>query len=186
MWQWVIYAGLGLVVGILSGMGIGGGAILIPALTMFFGISQHGAQNINLLYFIPTAAIALIAHIRARRVETKILWKILLPGIGLAVIGAIIALRLDAQVLRRIFGWFLMIMGIAEMKKGWKKMDYLEDNENNEKTDFVEIKEKFIAADTDGKVDLYVEARGLSQLQYRELLNLFPIKELYKLEEALA
>ena len=43
---------IGLVSGIISGMGIGGGTILIPALSIFFDYEQHTAQNFNLIYFI--------------------------------------------------------------------------------------------------------------------------------------
>ena len=42
---------IGFLSGIISGMGIGGGAILIPALTLFYGIEQKLAQGINLVYF---------------------------------------------------------------------------------------------------------------------------------------
>lgn len=52
-------------------------------------------------------------------------------------------------------------------------------------TEFVKIKEQFKQADTDGKIELYVNARGLDSAQYKELLTLFPLNELGKLEEAL-
>ena len=50
--------------GIISGMGIGGGTILIPAITILWGVDQKVAQITNLIYFIPTASIALILHIK--------------------------------------------------------------------------------------------------------------------------
>ena len=52
----------GLVSGIISGMGIGGGIILIPILTIFLGFDQKVAQGITLLYFIPTAIFSLIIN----------------------------------------------------------------------------------------------------------------------------
>ena len=52
-------------------------------------------------------------------------------------------------------------------------------------TDFSQIKEDFAAADVDGKIRLYVESEGLTQDQYKELLRLFPLEELSKLEDAL-
>jgi len=111
--------GLGILAGTLSGMGIGGGAILIPALTMFFGISQHNAQSANLIYFIPTAAIALITHAKQKRIEKQILPKIMIAGCITAICGAMLAVRLNANVLRLIFGVFLLIMGIVEIKKSF-------------------------------------------------------------------
>ena len=58
----ILLAVVGLLAGIISGMGIGGGTILIPALVMLTDISQQGLQGINLVFFIPTAIIALITH----------------------------------------------------------------------------------------------------------------------------
>ena len=51
---------------------------------------------------------------------------------------------------------------------------------------FESIKQQFLEADADTKINMYVEAEGLSQTQYKELLRLFPLNELDRLEEALA
>jgi len=108
---------LGFLAGTISGMGIGGGAILIPALTIFFGQSQHAAQNINLIYFIPTAALAIFIHTKNGQVEKAILPKTIIGGVVGAVIGSIIALNLQPDALKQIFAAFLFIMGIAEFFK---------------------------------------------------------------------
>lgn len=51
---------------------------------------------------------------------------------------------------------------------------------------FLSLKERFKQADTEEKIDIYLDTEGLTQTQYRELLLLFPREELYKLERALA
>lgn len=107
--------------GIISGMGIGGGTVLIPALTMFSDINQHIAQGVNLLYFLPTAAVALWIHKKNNILERKIAVPIVLFGIAGAALGALIALKLDAALLRRLFGIFLFFMGIYEIYKGFQK-----------------------------------------------------------------
>jgi len=114
---------LGILAGALSGMGIGGGTILIPALTMLFAQSQHGAQSINLIYFIPTATFAVIIHAKGGQIEKKLLPKIIISGALAALIGSLIALKLDADTLRRFFAVFLLIMGIAEFRKKSKKQE---------------------------------------------------------------
>ncbi|NLV88788.1 MAG: hypothetical protein GX021_05430 [Tissierellia bacterium] len=53
------------------------------------------------------------------------------------------------------------------------------------KTNFEEIKERFIAADLDTKIEIYTTVQGLSVEQYKELLRVFPIKHLDKLEKAM-
>ncbi len=101
-------------------MGIGGGTVLIPVLSLFFDMPQKTVQSINLIYFIPTASIALITHIKAGRIEKKTVRGIIPLGILGAVAGSLLALGLDNGVLRTMFGWFLLFMGIREVWIGYK------------------------------------------------------------------
>lgn len=104
----------GLFSGVVSGMGIGGGAILIPILTVLLGYGQQAAQCANLVYFVPTAIAALIIHIKNKSVDFKAAW----PIIGFGVIGAIagswIAVYMPAEILRKIFAVFLFAVGINQ------------------------------------------------------------------------
>ncbi len=108
---------IGLLSGIISGMGIGGGTILIPAIVMLTDISQQGIQGINLIYFIPTAIIALITHLKNGNVEKSVVRPIVLYGLAGAVAGSLIAVSLDSELLRKIFAVFLVFMGISELRK---------------------------------------------------------------------
>jgi len=111
----------GFLSGIISGMGIGGGTILIPALTIFLNIGQHTAQGINLLYFIPTAVIALIVHFKNKTVDLKIAVPIMVTGVFGAAGGAFLASIIKASLLRKFFAIFLLGMGIYEIFKKDKK-----------------------------------------------------------------
>jgi len=51
--------------------------------------------------------------------------------------------------------------------------------------EFEKIMDDFTKADTHKKVEIYVATEGLTQDQYKQLLRLFPLSELYKLEEAI-
>lgn len=106
---------IGLAAGIISGMGIGGGAILIPALVLFVKPEQHVAQSVNLLFFIPTAIVALAIHIRHKNVDFKTGIPILIFGLGGAILGSKMALAINGEILRKIFGVFLLSMGIYEI-----------------------------------------------------------------------
>jgi uncharacterized membrane protein YfcA len=108
---------VGFLSGIISGMGIGGGTILIPAITMLWGVDQKLAQITNLIYFIPTASIALITHIKNKNIEKSILLVIIVFGFIGAMAGSYFALKLDSAVLKKLFGGFLFIMGILEFFK---------------------------------------------------------------------
>ena len=115
--QTVIPIIIGLLSGVISGMGIGGGTILIPALAIFLSVDQHMAQGVNLLYFIPTAIVALIVHIKNKSINYKIAIPIVLLGIAGAVGGSFLATRMDATLLKRLFGDFLAAMGLYEIFK---------------------------------------------------------------------
>ncbi len=106
---------IGLLAGIIGGMGIGGGTILIPALTLFVKTEQHIAQSVNLIYFIPTAIIALIVHIKNKRVDFKIALPIIISGVFGAGIGSWLASAISNNLLKKLFAVFLFIMGIYEM-----------------------------------------------------------------------
>lgn len=108
----------GVLAGIISGMGIGGGTVLIPSLTLIFGIEQKMAQTINLIYFIPTATAALVMHIKNKRIEKRYLLYLIIFGVSGAVIGSVGAKFISSQMLAKIFGGFLSVMGISEIVKG--------------------------------------------------------------------
>lgn len=112
---------IGLISGIISGMGIGGGAILIPALVIFLNPDQHVVQSVNLIFFIPTAVIALIVHIRNKRIDFKVAFSIIIFGLLGAYVGSRLAISLPGPVLKKYFGFFLLILGIYEMLRGDKR-----------------------------------------------------------------
>jgi uncharacterized membrane protein YfcA len=101
--------------GIVSGMGIGGGTILIPALVIFIKPEQHVAQSINLLFFVPTAITALVIHIRNKSIDFKTSLPIMIFGLVGAYMGARLALSVSGLTLKKVFGVFLLIVGCYEM-----------------------------------------------------------------------
>ncbi len=111
MWAFVA----GAVTGILSGFGVGGGTLLLIYMTTFAGLPQNLAQGINLLYFLPTAAAALPAHLKNGFVEKSVLLPAILTGLFSAALGAWIATGLDVELLHRLFGGFLIYVGISEL-----------------------------------------------------------------------
>ena len=113
----VLLIATGVLSGMISGMGIGGGTLLIPALVMLTDISQQQVQNVNLLYFIPTAVVALITHVKEGNIEKGGLKTIIGFGILGAVAGAMVAVGMDSGLLRKLFGGFLLLMGVAEFLK---------------------------------------------------------------------
>ncbi len=103
--------------GIAGGMGIGGGSLLIPALVFFSGLSQHVAQSTNLIFFIPTAISALIIHIKNKNIDMKKALVLSGSGIPGAILGSITANLTEGDILRKMFGVFLVIFGLIELFK---------------------------------------------------------------------
>lgn len=114
---------VGFCAGIISGMGIGGGTILIPALLFLTDISQQQAQGVNLIYFIPTAITALITHQKKGSLDWKTARPLAALGLAGAAAGAFLAVSLQSELLRKIFGGFLFLMGLSEIFKKDKKKE---------------------------------------------------------------
>ena len=106
---------IGLATGILSGFGIGGGSLLILYLTCFAGVPQYTAAGVNLLYFLFCAPAALISHIKNRLIDKKTVFLCIAAGIPSSVLAALAAAYIDMGLLRRIFGVFLIYIGIREL-----------------------------------------------------------------------
>ena len=113
--EWLIPVLAGALTGILSGFGVGGGTLLLIYMTSFAGVPQNLAQGVNLLYFLPTAATALPAHIKNGYVDRAAAWPAILAGLLGTAAAAWAATGLDVRLLRRCFGGFLLVVGLREL-----------------------------------------------------------------------
>ena len=98
--------------GVLSGWGVGGGTLLMVCLTLFLGIDHRQAQAINLVVFLPTAAMSLLSHCRNDLVDKKIWGQAGIAGTLAALLFSIFALNVDVSVLRKPFGIFLLVNAV--------------------------------------------------------------------------
>ena len=111
----------GALAGFLSGMmGVGGGAVMVPALVLLVGHTQHTAQGSSLLAMVPAGSVGAYTHWRLGNVVTKIL-----PGLILGIIlgtylGGTLAHMLSEAALRFIFAAVLIWLGIRDMRKSAK------------------------------------------------------------------
>lgn len=109
---------MGTLLGFLSGLGIGGGSLLMLWLTLVVGMEQQAARTVNLLFFLPAAAVA--CYFRKKQGTLEI--RKMLPAIAAGCLGAVLGTRfgtwLDVTVLRKGFGILLLATGIREIL--WK------------------------------------------------------------------
>jgi len=118
----MIFFLLGLLTGAIGGMGIGGGTVLIPSLIFLTQLKQQTIQSVNLISFIPVAIVALFIHYRKGNILLKLSYPLIFFGIFGTYIGSKLALTLPSILLRKLFGIFLIIMGLYEIfYKGKKK-----------------------------------------------------------------
>lgn len=112
---------IGLISGIISGTGMGGGTILILLLSIIMGLDQHVSQATNLVFFVPTVIAAIFISLRKKNIDVKLGITIVIVGVVGATIGAIISSKMNVNLLRKIFGVFLLIIAIYEIYS-WYKM----------------------------------------------------------------
>ncbi len=115
MLSFLIAVAAGLVCGVLSGFGIGGGSLLMVWMTAVLSMEQKVAQGINLLYFLPTAADALIFHTKNRLIEWKAVVPAAIAGSVTAALAALLSANLEMSLLRKLFGGFLILVGLSEV-----------------------------------------------------------------------
>ncbi len=106
---------IGIVAGIVSGTGMGGGTILIFLLSFLLGIEQHIAQATNLIFFIPTAIVAIIVNLKNKNIDKKLGIIISVFGILGAIIGANLSIHMEVGILKKGFGIFLAIIAMNEI-----------------------------------------------------------------------
>ena len=114
----------GVLGGIVAGMGMGGGTLTIPILTIFLKYRQLRAQGINLIAFLPMAVVALIIHARNKLVDFKSTWGLAVVGCFFSLIGAVIANNISNSILKKVFALFLICLGLwqfIEMKRNQNK-----------------------------------------------------------------
>ena len=119
---WEIFAGV--IGGVVAGMGMGGGTLTIPILTIFLKYEQLRAQGVNLIAFLPMSVVALFIHIKNKLVDFKNTWLLAVVGCLFSLGGALIANHISNSILKKFFAVFLIGLAIwqfVEMKRNQKQ-----------------------------------------------------------------
>jgi len=113
------YLLLGLIAGIASGIvGIGGGVIIIPALIYLFGFKQHIAQGTTLALLVPPIGIlAAFVYYKNGFIDFKASIFICLSFFIGGFIGSKIAINMSTEILQKVFGIIIIIIGLSMIIK---------------------------------------------------------------------
>ena len=114
--RFLIYLLAGIAGGLLGGMGMGGGTVLIPILTVFCKVPQHLAQSVNLFSFLPMAAVSLPVHARNGLLDARGIWPMAVPAAVLSALGGIFVQNVPGGALRTGFGVFLCLLSLWQLR----------------------------------------------------------------------
>ena len=103
------------VLGFLSGLGVGGGSLLILWLTLIAQMPQDEARNINLLFFLPTALIASLFRWKKGNLQIKKILPAILSGIAAAALFTWLSRHISSDALKAPFGILLLVTGAREL-----------------------------------------------------------------------
>lgn len=105
---------IGIISGMVTAIGMGGGTVLILFLSIFLDVEQHIAQATNVIFFIPAAISAIAVGLKNKNINLKIGISICLWGMLGAFIGAYISAKMNVNMLRKSFGIFLILIAIYQ------------------------------------------------------------------------
>ena len=118
----LLLAGLvafGAVTGVAAGvLGVGGGILLVPFLTLVAGMPQHAAEATSLLVVLPTAVVASLVLQRRGVGDLAVALRFGVIGAVGATAGALLALALPGRSLRLVFAVFLALVGLRLVRDG--------------------------------------------------------------------
>ena len=112
---------VGILLGFLSGIGVGGGSLLVLWLTAVQNLPPETARSINLLFFLPAALISSFFRWRQGYLNLKILFPAVAAGCLSAALFSWIGTWIHTDILKRLFGILLIISGIRELLYKEKK-----------------------------------------------------------------
>lgn len=105
---------IGLVAGIFSALlGVGGGLLMVPAMVHLLRVRQHRAHGTSLVVILPTAIAGVSQYAREGHLDWRIALYLAIGGVVGAMYGAKMANRLQAPELKRVFGVFVILVGMV-------------------------------------------------------------------------
>ena len=111
---WVILP-VAAVLGFLSGLGTGGGSLLILWLTIAANMAQAEARAMNMLFFLPSAAISCVIRWKKGNLPLKKIWPAILFGCVGAGISSWVSMMIQTEMLQKLFGILLLFTGVREL-----------------------------------------------------------------------
>ena len=114
--QSIIPVAIGILLGALSGLGVGGGSLLMLWLTLVLDTPQEDARLMNMMFFIPCAFTASFFHFKQGKLDIPLALTAIAAGCLGAFLGNGWRQNLDLEMLRKGFGILFILCGIRELR----------------------------------------------------------------------
>ncbi|MES2800414.1 MAG: sulfite exporter TauE/SafE family protein [Bacteroidota bacterium] len=120
----IILLSIGLSAGVLSGfVGVGGGIIIVPALMLLLGLSQHEASGTSLfVLMMPVVALSVVNYWKAGNVNWKFGLIIASSFVIGGFIGSKLALKLNPSVIKIVFGVLMLYISYTMISSGYNSL----------------------------------------------------------------
>ncbi len=120
--SWPVCLLIGTILGALSGLGVGGGSLLVLWLTLVLNYETATARSINLLFFLPSAAVACCFRWRQGLLNVKSILPAIIFGCLSAAVFSWVGMKIiHMSFLKKAFGILLIFTGIRELMYGRRK-----------------------------------------------------------------
>jgi uncharacterized membrane protein YfcA len=111
--EWGVAALIGLAGGLVCGaLGVGGGAIFVPALVILLGVDQHAAQGASLCVIVAAAGVGALTHARHGSLHARSAFLIAPAAVPAGIAGAAVAARIGGDSLQRLFAVVVLVVGV--------------------------------------------------------------------------
>ncbi len=107
------FAVIGIITGLCNGLfGSGGGTVVVPAMEKLLDVEEHKAHATAIAIILPLTLISIVLYTVKGFLEFPLVWKVSLGGIAGGMIGAVLLKKLSGNVIRKIFGVFMIAAAV--------------------------------------------------------------------------
>lgn len=111
----IISVVIGIILGLLSGLGVGGGSLLILWLTLILQFPAETARVLNLLFFLAAAGTVTLLRWKKGTICIKAIMPAIVSGCISVILACILGRWIPGYWLRKLFGILLLVIGIREL-----------------------------------------------------------------------
>lgn len=112
------YVGTGLTAGVLAGlMGVGGGVVIVPMLTIVFGFPMVLAKGTSLAVIVPSALVGTVRNARQATTDLRAGTMVGLGGVATAALASRVSLGLDPGVSAWLFAGLLVVVAVRMARR---------------------------------------------------------------------